>query len=263
MRTFLFPHRLMTRRDAYVAALHPDDEVARQAFDGWVDGLDPEEIDYPQHKLINSAYARFSARLAGQPLDGVFQNVQRQVRLKTHANLAQMRALLDHELFSSTSIVAIGETRERLIAGSDEPAGMAELELAVPRAKLLEMCHALASIGFVRKRSRRPVLRSGGRIVRFRGAMNVHLQLVGLNTWPTDAQPSALAKNLLVMSDAAYWHFMTTRRASLNVRRDQLLFDMAQLRKKGGVPDLLPEQLGIGPLCEIVFGVQNIRAPEH
>lgn len=247
----------MTRYDAYVAALSPGDKIAASAFDSWTAGLDPEEIDFPQHKLISIAYDRFGDQLAGRPLDGVFRNIQRQARLRAHVNFAAMSQLLGDELLKPFTIIAIGETRERLAAGEKAVSGFDMVEWAVPMADFADLVHVLERSGLKPMQSPRPAIARGAVITRMQGQLKTVFRIVGLSSSPTELEQSEGHENLFVMAPSAYWSFMTTRRASLIVRRDQILFDLVQLGWAPQREESLSRRFGIRGLAHKILGASR------
>ncbi len=226
MHAFLFPHKLETRKDAYIAALHHDQKYAQKAFEKWVSDTQPDDMDYHQHKLASIAFDRFRIQLEGHVLEGYLQNIQRQNKLRARSNLVLMGNLLTLDALQNVKIVALGETREMLLNKSTTTDCFDVIEWAVEIDQLKSVIAVLKTQGLTPTIPIRNVRGRKASIINLQDKLKRRLRLTGLIELPKLQIINTKYENLFLMNNDSYWQFMSSRQASLNMRRDQVLFDM-------------------------------------
>ncbi len=232
MHAFLFPHKLETRKDAYIAALHHDQKYAQKALTQWVSDTQPDDIVYHQHKLASIAFDRFRIHLEGHALEGFFQNIHRQSKLRARSNLILMGNLLTTDALQKVKIIALGETREMMLNNSTTIDCFDVIEWAVEIDQLKPAVAVLKAQGFKPAMPMRNVMGRKAFIILMQDNLKRRLRLTGLKKFPELQIINTKYENLFLMNDENYWQFMGSRQASLNIRRDQVLFDMRSEQNK-------------------------------
>lgn len=232
MKTYLFPHRLLTDQNVYIAALNCDPQKAHAAFHHWVGTLDPDTITYAQHKLVGYIADRFSNALTTSPLRGVFQNIQRHTRLRSHAYVFAMTDLLGMPQLDTFDIVAVGGTRAMLHAEPDLNCTFDGVEWAVSKERFFDFLVALKAAGLTHTGTVRHAIGREAISTTFEGKTKTQFRILGLDTLPSTIQISRAFPKLFEFDEQAHNTYVGSKKASLTLRRDQFVFDLYQTRSK-------------------------------
>lgn len=231
MRAYLQPNVLLADQIYYKAALHRDDETARAYFDLWLDRFDAEKVVFNEHKLLAIAAGRFPDMAARNAHSGVIANITRQANLRAHVANAEFTRLTSTPSIRRFTLVPVGETHHRLkLAGTDQ-AHMESIELAVKYTDLRAIVVALCGVGYelicpIKQAPWQPDCLA---ILKSSTYSTLSVRLVGLRKLPEHIPAADNVQLGSIMTAAGYREFMSSRHVRLLRRRDQLVFDMADL----------------------------------
>lgn len=231
MRAFLAPHMLLTAPVAYAAALHSDKATAENALNRWIEALDPEQMEFAQHKLAGIALIRHRDRLAPHPLFGLLQNIQRQARLRAHLAERHLRAIVDG---AEVPVVALGESHERLVLCPDRTSDLDHPALGLRLQDLADLTSRAEAQGYrMTAGPRRAPLRGVVTVLFSHTKAPLCLRLLAFDRLPPLAGPIAGLEPLQALTPQAHVRFICSRQAGILTRRDQIVFDFFRCRALG------------------------------
>ncbi len=133
------------------------------------------------------------------------------------------------------NIIALGETREITLHPSTIINCFDTIEWAVKIDQLKMVLDILKSQGLKPTTLMRKVKGRRASVIHLQDKLKRNLRLTGLVKLPVPLKSHVHRPNLFFLNNENYWQFMSSRQASLNMRRDQVLFDMQD--KKTEVPE--------------------------
>jgi hypothetical protein len=244
MRAFLQPNVLLADRAHYKAALQLDAKTARECFDDWLQSFDTEKVIFHEHKLLAIAANRFPDLVARGDHRGVLANIIRQAKLRAHVASAELSRLMSAPGVARFTLVAIGETHQRVLLGNTDGAHMENIELAVQRDDLPAVVEVLNALGYRLNRPVRQSLWPSPLLATLLSTSypTLTLRLVGLRKLPDHTPASPEQQGACMMTTEGYRDFMSTRNVRLLRRRDQVVFDIAQaISTAGSIGHELPK----------------------
>lgn len=229
MRSFFVPRKLLASKTIYIAALHRDQNQAREAFYQWIEGCEPDDITYPEHRLIARICNRFERDVERCSLSGVLQNIGRHCRLRAHVNFGFMNRLLIKPEFTDLNIFALGSTDHALRFGSDTPQDLDLIEWGTDKEGLQRMEGMLSQWGLVKRGRFRNIPFQRASIQSFTGENNCVVRVVGFSDVHELERPANRVGNISIMTSDAHLAFLLSRQSGLLARRDQFVFDFQKL----------------------------------